>query len=162
MGPHSVGAADLGEPKALTSSVYTLVDEEREWLRAVHNRLWPAQVGSLRPRRDPPPKQLSQTELEGILGVIQERSLITSMFCSGMFGGYGMNVYEHEPFPGAGPLLLLALAENHLPGTCVKRPGEGRDDAWEIFSRFTHSEKNAQWLQSYRMDPPRSRTFYDY
>ncbi len=137
----------------MTGSVYTLGSEERAWLQALHKRLWPAQGTQ---------PVLSPMELTSVLSVVQDRSLLTNMFCSGMFGGYGMHILEHELFPGVGPVHLLSLDEKHLPGPCVKRPGEGRDDAWEVFSRFTHSERNVQWLKGYRMDLPRPRTSYDY
>jgi hypothetical protein len=96
------------------------------------------------------------------------------MFCTSMFGGYGMDVYEHEPAPTVGPVPLLRLVEGHMPVPTpeevaanpgrYQRPGGGvgRQDAWEFFSKFTHSERNAGWLASYKMRPPQPRSSYDY
>lgn len=38
----------------------------------------------------------------------------------------------------------------------------GRDDAWELFSKYTHSEKNREWLKQYGLRPSRERSSYDY
>jgi hypothetical protein len=158
-------------------SVYTLTEEERAWLKAVHAELWPDQhikknevshrikLTAHRP--------LTHVEFSRVLELIDARSLLTQMFSTSMFGGYGMHVYEHEPFPNTAPMLLLMLIEDHLPDPHrlavaegdtrhIKRPGAGRDDAWESFSKFTHSERNIEWLKGYKMELPRDRSYYDY
>ena len=73
------------------------------------------------------------------------------------------------------PLPLLAITEDHLPGPTryevlmgtakprpERKPGCGRDDAWELFSRFTHSKQNRTWLKMYKLRPPQERSHYDY
>jgi len=167
-----------------------LSDADRQWLIALNLELWPEKDKRTKgeilrdnifpeARTAPEPKvpreMLTHEELERVLNLVQECKLLTSMFSSNMFGGYGMKVYEHEPFPGTGPVLLLAIAEDHLPPpTRLERaaggarkpkkkvPGCGRDDAWELFSPITHSDQNREWLKGYKMDPPRERGYYDY
>jgi len=167
-----------------------LQDEDRAWLKTLHLDLWPEPDRRTKgekvrdhffpesrktPEPKPPKELLTQEELDRILDLVREHKLLTSMFSSNMFGGYGMHVYEHEPYPGTGPSKLIAITEDHLPpptrleravGDGEKRPkkhpGCGRDDAWEMFSPFTHSEQNREWLKSYKMEPPRDRTYYDY
>lgn len=161
-------------------NVYTLTDEERKWLQDLDKDLWPPPP---EPEEFPARKQihikleatrrLKHLEFQRVLKIVEERHLLTNMFCSNMFGGYGMDVLEHEPFPGAGPIHLLRLVEDNVPDPHrlkvgngykkhIKQPGSGRDDAWEFFSKFTHSKQNAEWLKSYKMEPPRSRGSYDY
>jgi hypothetical protein len=179
VGPDSFGAAYPGEPFAVNENVYTLTAEERKWLTELNDELWPPLT--LEERRSgkhriklEAKRILQWTEFQKVMGIVETHRLLTSMFCTSMFGGYGMDVYEHEPFPGAGPLHVLRLIEDHLPDPhrlqvgegydkhIRKTPGVGRDDAWESFSKFTHSDRNTEWLKFYKMDPPRNRSHYDY
>jgi hypothetical protein len=158
---------------------YTITDEERQWLVDLNEALWPKSHTSTNPNiryriSMEALRPLTTEELGRVEAIILERGLMTSMFSTSMFGGYGMDVYEHEPTPGIGPLHLLRLVEGHMPEptpeqTAVdpgrhQRPGGGvgRQDAWECFSKHTHSERNAGWLTSYKMRPPQSRSHYDY
>lgn len=157
-------------------TVTPLADDERAWLKELHAELWPEQakkkgpviaIDALRP--------LTTLEFTRLSDLITTRGLVTSMFSSNMFGGYGMDVYEHEPFPGTGPVFLLRLVEDNHPDPHplqiseegykkhIRRGGGvGRDDAWESFSRFTHSKQNREWLTQYRMESPFDRGHYDY
>lgn len=152
-----------------------LNDEDRKWLTALDAELWPPKEKKGTTITLEAERPLTHVEFKRICTLIEDHGLLTSMFCTSMFGGYGMDVYEHEPFPGTGPTHLLRLVEDHMP---VPHPvlvieegydkhirpggGVGRTDAWESFSRFTHSEQNAAWLKSYKMDPPQPRGHYDY
>jgi len=119
-------------------------------------------------------RPLTFLEFKRVCELIEARGLVTRMFSASMFGAYGMDIYEHEPFPGTGPVFLLRLVEDNHPDPhpleiadgyrkhVRQGGGTGRDDAWESFSRFTHSEQNREWLKSYHMDPPRERGHYDY
>lgn len=162
-------------------NVYTLTDEERKWLTDLDKDLWPPPPP---PEGFPQKKQitiklearrtLKVGEFQEVLKLIKDRRLVTQMFCTSMFGGYGMDVFEHEPCPGAGAIHLLRLVEDHIPkptASQVKKghdkhlrkvPGVGRDDAWESFSAFTHSKQNVEWLKHYKMTLPESRGSYDY
>ncbi len=177
MGPDAIGAAHPGKSDPV--NVYTLTDEERQWLVDLHAQLWPDSHTKLAPNIKhrisiDAIRPLTADELSRVMGLVGERHLVTSMFSTSMFGGYGMDVYEHEPTPGIGPVFLLRLVEGHMPVPTAeqeaedpdryKRPGGGvgRQDAWECFSTFTHSERNAEWLKSYGMRPPKSRSYYDY
>jgi hypothetical protein len=156
-----------------------MTDEERQWLVNLHEDLWPKSHTSKNPNirhriTMEALRPLTPEELGRVEALISERGLLTSMFSSSMFGGYGMDVYEHEPTPGIGPVHLLRLVEGNMPEPAPeqvaagyvahKRPGGGvgRQDAWECFSKYTHSEQNAGWLKSYQMRPPESRSCYDY
>lgn len=167
-----------------------LSDADRQWLLDLNLELWPKKdqrskgevlrdtifpEARTAPEPKVPREMLTHEELERVLSLVRGCKLLTSMFSSSMFGGYGMSVFDHEPFPGTGPTFLLALSEEHLPpptrleraagGTTrpsKKTPGCGRDEAWKLFSPFTHSAQNREWLKSYKMDPPRERGYYDY
>lgn len=122
-------------------------------------------------------RRLTHEELQRVCTLIENEKLLTSMFSKGMFGGHGMYVFEHEQFPGTGPEHLLTLTEDHLPDPSLyqrldtldappkkkeKHPGCGTDESWELFSKYTHSDENREWLKKYKMDPPRERGYYDY
>lgn len=155
---------------------YALTDEERTWIKALDADLWPpehANKPSFRIKIEAL-RVLTWREFERIEKILTERVLLLDLISTSMFGGYGVDVYENEPAPGAGPIFLLRLVEGHMPpphrlqvgeegyNKHQKRPGEGRDDAWEFFSKFTHTEDNIRRLKSYKMNPPRDRSHYDY
>ena len=84
-----------------------------------------------------------------------------------------MVIYDHPPCFGVPPIKTFDLSERVLPpfdryDRIVSekppegKPGCGQDRAWELFSRYTHSEQNRKWLEYYGMDPPRERGHYDY
>lgn len=84
------------------------------------------------------------------------------MHTSNMFGGYGLLVYGPPIFPDAPLEVIFSVIEDNLPTVCERIPGCGRDDAWEMFSRFTHSEQNRAWLKQFRLPEPKDRVYYDY
>lgn len=91
-----------------------------------------------------------------------------------MFGGYGIKIYDGPHYPGLPPRLLLTLIEDHLPSptfwdhiageakTPNKTPGGGRTDAWELFTQYTHTERNQELLKMFDLEPSRERSHYDY
>lgn len=153
--------------------------DDLAWLKSLQSELWPPPPpGPYRPpydRRsrsvDPFKLEACRTllpeELDRIFAAIPQHKLIAEMFMSGMFGGYGMRLYEHEPYPHTGAQFLVSIIEDHLPGPFggekpKKPPGAGRPDAWEVFSRFTHTAQNQEWLKRYKLQPSRESTYYDY
>ena len=143
-----------------------------EWLRDLHKDLWPER----RPRIELDAKRtLTQQEWAQVVLAIEEHRLIVEMFSSSMFGGYGVHLYIHPTYPGLPPEGVLTLVEDHLPlPTCYdhilgtaqtipkRHPGCGRDDAWEVFTKFAHRDKNVAWLKQYGLRSNQSRSYYDY
>ncbi len=155
--------------------IVALTDEERTWLKELHTELWPEGHRKKDRIELEAHRPLTVPEFQRVRELVETRGLVTAMFSSSMFGGYGMDLYEHEPFPGTGPIHLLRIVEGNHPDPHplqvseegykkhIRRSGGvGRDDAWESFSKFTHSERNREWLQFYKMDPPKDRSYYDY
>lgn len=161
-----------------------LSDEDRTWLKQLDAELWPA------PKTDADRDRLTivlqaerllgHGEVERIFAIVETAPLVTEMFSKGMFGGYGIALMEHELYPHTGPTRLLSIIEDHLPppkgptvydhllGTAKptlkpkKHPGCGTDQAWELFSKYTHSPQNSEWLKQYKMRAPEERYHYDY
>jgi len=98
--------------------------DDLEWLRKLDRELWPKSKG-----QNPVKQDLTREEFERVLACIAKYKLVAEMYSTNMFGGYGMRLYEHEPYP------------DHIAGNVKEMsprlPGCGRDDAWEIFSKFT-------------------------
>jgi hypothetical protein len=154
------------------------VEEDLHWLRELNKTLWKPAEKPLRPSSPvavQAQRQVDQDDLDRLCRCIEEHKLVTSMFSSNMFGGYGMHVYAPAVFPGVPLEMVFTIIEDNLPiptrydhinGTARnparRTPGSGRDDAWEVFSKYTHSEQNRSWLRLYKMDPPRERSYYDY
>lgn len=138
-------------------------DQTYTKLKSINDRLWPADYKSGSPVALTPTGKLSEEEWVWVKSVIAEESLVTEMFSANMFGGYGMRLYTHPVYPGAPTDQVLCLVEGNLPGDRPEKvPGCGCDRAWEEFSQFTHSEKNREWLRTYKKPEPRSRGYYDY
>jgi hypothetical protein len=160
-----------------------LTDQDRAWLVALNEDLWPEDE-TKRTKRTivlDASRKLLHEELDRICALIESAPLLTSMFSKGMFGGFGMLVYEHSAYPHVPPQQLLCLTEDHLPppkgpsvyehltGTAKPLPPEkkpapgcGTDQGWEAFSKYTHSERNREWLKNYNMKAPQERHYYDY
>jgi hypothetical protein len=148
--------------------------EAVEWLSTLQQSLWPSD----RKGRErewlalEAHRQLTQEEFSTLSSVIEEQDLITSMFCSNHFGGYGMAVYQDPIFPGDTPQRILTLVEGNLPDPTLwdhleeeartPRKTKCRDDAWVFFSKYTHSEKNVSWLAMFNLPKSESRDHYHY
>lgn len=150
-------------------------DEDFKWLRALQEDLWPPRPPSKLTIKLEAKRPLTKAELARVEACIEEHDLVAEMICTSMFGGYGMRLYSHELFPGTGADFLLTLVEDHLPvptrydhimGTVKespkKVPGEGRTDAWKVFSKYTHDEGNRRMLRKYGLQDSRDRWAYDY
>ena len=163
----------------------TPVDDDIAWLKKLQEDLWP-------PEPPPPPRArgnpyagmkieldakrtLTKKEFERVLGCIKKHKLVANMFSTSMFGGYGMKLYEHEPYPGTGAQFLVTIIEGHLPVPTrydriagnvkekpKKHPGCGREDAWKVFSKYTHTKQNRAWLKQYGLPEPHDQSYYDY
>lgn len=146
-------------------------EEDIQWLRELDDDLWPPGHKSdgitLKGYR-----LITQEELKRVIRCIEEYRLVTEMHCTSMFGGYGIKVYDNPAAPGVPLVPVLFLIEDHLPidtrwslvdeEPSVKRQGCGRDDAWELFSRYTHTDQNKEWTKTFRLKPSRERSHYDY
>jgi hypothetical protein len=152
-----------------------LPDEERTWLKELQESLWPETRKNNSPVKLEAHRQLKDEERDRVFKILDTHLLVVEMFSSNMFGGYGIAVYDHEPFPHAGPLHLLTLTEDNLPpwrtrferiegkeSLPKKVPGCGRDDAWELFSKYTHTPQMKEWIKQYKLNPPREQSYYDY
>lgn len=138
------------------------------WLQKLNRDLWPSGYSRTAFR------ELYPSEVERVCQCIEQQSLIAEMFMLGMFGGFGMRLYSQGPERTT--FLQLTLTEDTLPSRLslldhlvdtpppqVKKvPGCGREDAWELFSKYTHSERNKQWLRVYGLPESRDRVHYEY
>ncbi len=133
------------------------------------------------PRPKPPePRELvTREELTRIFKIVEEAPLLTALFSHGYICGVGITLYEHELFPGAGPQELFHLTDDHLPrlddrsvyevlrGAPPKPPrkhamGDVRGDVWELFTKYTHSQRNREWLKQYKIQMRFDKHSYDY
>lgn len=152
------------------------MSEGTDWLKALHDDLWPKNHKPDSPVSIRALRRMTREEWDRVFKLIEDERLVCEMTSVNMFGGYGVRVYAHEPFPGTGPDYLLLVHEDHLPTPTrfevlqdeapqprtKKVPGSGRDDAWELFSKYTHSAENRKFLKKYKLEDPRDRHYYDY
>ena len=154
----------------------TLLDADREWLQELEKDLWPkdhkngvVSLEASRPLTVPEFKRLNQ--------ILKSGSVVVEMISTNMFGGYGIQIYEHEPYPHTGPLYLACVTEDHMPlrkGEVI-RPGHhrkldekghpsgsGSTRAWNYFSKYTHTKVMEGWCAKYKLHKPEKRYHYDY
>lgn len=67
-----------------------------------------------------------------------------------------MYVFEDAPCLGVPPEPLIWVFQKYLPGDINK------DQAWDLFTRWTHSPLNIQKLKFYDLPLPRPRGYYEY
>lgn len=167
-----------------------LSEKDRDWLKQLDKDLWPPDhkngVVSLEASRD-----LTHDEYERLTRILDEGNVVLEMICTNMFGGYGIRIYDHEPYPGTGAQYLACITEDHLPATKtrferevtgkgkkIKAPspsgrhkkldeeghvaGSGSNRAWNYFSKYTHTNQMRDFCKQYKLDAPQSRGHYDY
>lgn len=144
-----------------------LSEPDRAFLKGLDSALWSRQKqNGIVLESD---KKLTKAEWDRVGKIIVKSQLVCEMFTKGMFGGYGMDVYEQPAptYPGVPlePVFLLRLIEDNLPApknAKPKTPGCGLDYAWNAFSKFTHSEQNKAWLKEYNLAPSEGQSSYWY
>lgn len=166
-----------------------LSDKDRTWLKNLEKALWPPTHKngpvSLEASRD-----LTNKEYETLTRILDEGNVVVEMICTNMFGGYGIQIYEHEPFPGTGAQYLACVTEDHLPAkktrferdpvgrkTKATAPSPGRHKkleeeghvagtgsqrAWDYFTKYTHTDKMRAHCKQYKLEEPHSQGHYDY
>jgi len=153
-----------------------LPDSERDWLKALQESLWPKNRKNDSPVKLEAHRLLTYEERDRLFKDIETFGLVVEMFSSNMFGGYGIAIYAHELYPHTGPDHLVTITEDNLPPPSrlerasgdappeppKKVPGCGRDDAWELFSKYTHTDQMKVWVKQYKLEAPRSQSYYDY
>jgi hypothetical protein len=164
------------EKRDSVAPVPPLSEENRKWMQDLEKELWPKShkngVVSLKAYRF-----LTEGELEHLTSILESGSVVVEMICTNMFGGYGIRIYEHEPYPHVGPQFILCVIEDHLPLSDGRKarpgghhklddedhvPGSGSTRAWEYFSKYTHTKSMKAMCEHYKLNKPEERSYYDY
>jgi len=148
-------------------------DEE---LRELHKQIWKEEQRHSTRRGLPHnytalvrARTLTKPELERVLFVWRDavrRDLGYAFAMGNEEFGFSLAIDVYAPgqhiFPGADvpPSHLITVGANHLPW--YKGYKESWQKAWELFSEFTHSEKNRKALREWGMPHPRDESYYDY
>jgi hypothetical protein len=151
-------------------SIFT--DEDVAWLKKLHDKYYPYEKGGF---SKPVVQAYETAEFERVIRLIEEYSPPIEMTCTGMFGGYGMMIYNEPSDPSLKPEFLLLFHEEHIPpptrlariGEDIepwpeKHPGCGLTHAWDLFSKYTHIPSNVAKLKLYHLELPRESSYYDY
>jgi hypothetical protein len=168
-----------------------LTAEDRDWLCSLDVELHPPRdtrsagrkladkFRGSEPKFAKPRAKLTRQEVLRIFQLVEEADLFTMLYSSGTICGVGIIIFEHEQFPGTGPEELLHFSEEHLPESGVpsvydrlkgkkppkkkaRAPGDCDPDAWELFTKFTHTEKNRRWIDQYGLEMHFDKQHYDY
>ena len=112
--------------------------------------------------------RLSKAEVYRILETAQQFNMPMVMHEVGFgFGHIGISIFSNEKCVGVAPEFLFELSEKHLdPKEFLWAEkatlGNVLDEAWALFSPFTHSEANRKRLEYSKFDMPCSRKSYCY
>lgn len=142
--------------------------DDREWLVGIHDDLWERHP----PDRTSPgwvseARDLTKGEWKRISTLMAEES---DVVCSlGTYMGFHLivDIYECEVYPGTGPKHLLRIAQKQVPVEGIDEAtlggaGESWKIAWDLFTQYTHSDRNAEKLKHHKMEAPRADTHYMY
>lgn len=141
-----------------------------DWLKNLESRLWracaPDRFGhAIYVPSDVP---MDIPEFEALMELIEEEQMVTTM-TAGTFGlaGYGVHAFFHPDVPGLPPVHGILFNSDQLPIEFGEGNGSPKglvyyDWVWELFSKFTHSDRNREWLAMYKMSAPHGRGHYDY
>ncbi len=112
--------------------------------------------------------KLNKLEVESILdtAIAYDMPVILDNFGFGI-GKVGVKIYSNEQFIGDMPERLFALSENHLdekhfPWVDKLSFGGLSSGAWDLFSKYTHSDSMRKRLDFSGLEKPRSRDRYEY
>jgi len=150
--------------------------DDLAWLQEFETRIWPQEGQSGGLFWDVP--TITADELIRICEIIRRAELVVVLWTYGPLGGIGMSLYAHEAFPGTGPEEVFRIKDKHIPQPSrtwherlldapaveVEKRSAGciRQDVWELFSRYSHTERNREWLKRYGLKMRFERTYYDY
>lgn len=107
------------------------------------------------PRGDLP---LSKADRDRVLRLVEKHSL-PCVLHSGVYGDLSFSVYGHSDVPGVSPGRLITLAEAHfgLRGTF-----EDWSKRFRFMSKVTHTAKNREICEFYKLPLPKPSEDYEY
>ena len=147
-----------------------MISDSLTWLEDLHDDLWEKReyydVSYRRRKSMVETRRMTPYEWIKVQGLIKEHGLVCSMRNACMGFGCAMTVYQpHIPvYPGVSrdPVMLIDITQNHLPEELLKSDRRDFFDAFEIFSVYTHNERNVKMLKAEGLPPAESRDHYDY
>jgi hypothetical protein len=143
--------------------------DDREWLVSIHDDLWEVHPGI--PGRSyghvSEKRNLTDLEWTRISTLMAEED---DIICSlGTYMGFHLivDIYECEVYPGTGPKHLLRLGQKQIPVEGIGEAtlggaGESWKIAWDLLTKYTHSDRNAEKLKYHKMEAPREDVHYMY
>lgn len=141
--------------------------DDLDWLRDLNDEITDK---SRHPYCGPDKRRLTEEELDRVFGIVVRHDLPVVMF--NLNTSIGCAVYEHPPepmYPGIepkdlAPPMLLWLCAAHLPLSEAKKMPDRTlwDDGWRVFSKLTHTDKNAALCRSCGLEEPKSAGHYAY
>ena len=151
--------------------------EDLTWLQEFSERIWP-EIGRSTRGYFWDVEPITHEELIKLCEVIERNDFVVHLWTYGPLGGIGMSLIQHEVYPGTGPEEVFRIKDEHIPegsrtwherllGVSEKKVesrGQGciRQDVWELFSQFSHTKQNRQWLTKYKLKMHFEPGHYDY
>jgi hypothetical protein len=124
------------------------IHSDIQWLRDLNGSIW----NRLYNGRVEINRSLMPDEWQRIAGLIEELKLPCTMISTDF--GFNVAIQILDPRDAS---VLLTVSPNHFP---ISKPGF--DEAFSIFSRFTHNPLNLELLDLYGVQRPGNKGYYDY
>jgi hypothetical protein len=160
------------ETEMLTATMALARGLGLKWLEKLHEEIWkegppvPVIPGKKRnPRRMEASRKLELTELEILPQVIQREGLVCEMINTRFGFGLGVRVMAPPPCPGAPPIHILTVSDEHLAVGAAWVPTEAHERweaAWQTFSALTHTDANVKLAEFCGIEAPQPRQHYEW
>lgn len=144
-------------------------DVDRDWLTSLQDEIWEYAHPTARNGIGwwSEVRALTSEEWSRLKTLFEENDFLFEL--GTMFGfSLQLNVLECETYPGTGPSFLLMLSQKQLPkeeGTQEAAKGGASvswENAWNIFTKYTHSDRNAEKLKFHKREAPKEASYYMY
>jgi hypothetical protein len=113
-------------------------------------------------------RNLTEDEWEKLTKILDEDDTLTTSLGTRFGFTLEMGIYENAPYPGTDPKFLLYVNQKQLPeklgttGATLGGAGDSWQTAWTLFTKWTHSDRNAEKLKFHGMEAPKEQSYYDY
>jgi hypothetical protein len=140
----------------------SLKDEDRKWLKELRVAIWrpttPDRFGFTHyfPNEKRP---LLQEELDKLVLLVKGQ-VLPCVMRSGAYGDLSITVYDHSDQPDITPDSFFSLHEDHL--NFKDKTFEGHDKRFAEMSKLTHTGRNRQICEFYKLDLPQKASYYEY
>lgn len=107
-------------------------------------------------------RPLTEAEYNRLWGLVRIHELPCVMTSSRFGFGLGVAIYFHAEAPGAPPEHHVGIEDSHIPNWEALPLATRWNTVWDLWTPFTHSDRNRELLKLYELPTPGSKSSYEY